>query len=241
MSQFPEYVAQLMGLLELKKEGNELDRQVFLRMVERGDEFYNDTDFLHGVAKMCAMYTYEEVARVVVALVVLFPHQAYKWLVVLNFYLNENEGGEQHLQPRQGQFHQGIVLGLFQAAVWNDRNWKDETFFKRSLSGVVYDFIVSVTPTESPALGFESHLSKAIKAYVRPDGGLGIRTARVFNLIERLSEKLQNVSNEEIAPLRRMVADQLVFGMLGHISTGGRLRSLSLLKCDIFEMGAKKE
>lgn len=128
-------------------------------------------------------------------------------------------------------YRQGVLLGLFQAANWLDREWRDASLIENYEQALVQgllnllhlpgDFIEGKRDR-----GYENLLSESVKAYVRPTREQGIRRAAVVTLLERLWPLVEKGPRVEGCTLLNLVVNQLCYAVYGDISTRARLEAL---------------
>ncbi len=143
-------------------------------------------------------------------------------------------------------FGEGIILGIFRAAVWHDSVWKSQTEFSNLLPEVIYRFIVA-NKLNVPTLPneYENELSMHVKKYVRVQGEAWQKPARLAD-INFILKKVRQDFNEDrinldsISPLRTLILDQLLYGLFGDVSTLGRLEAMAYLMNEHFDKLAEK-
>lgn len=190
------------------------------------------------------------IARIVVAVTALDPHNSWSWLESLRRYF---EGRSDWRSKVTRQFVLGIILGIFRSQVWLDTHWRTLTGFEEHLPETICDivFAQSISGESNPEFQlitwdspYESNLSAAVKQYMRPDKEfperrppsqfVGRRLADGHQLLSRLAARYDVEPHPEVSLLGQMVANQLAYAQFGYLSVIGRVQALAALDRQLF-------
>jgi len=184
--------------------------------------------------------TFQKVSRIIVAVTAYDPHRCHNWFKRLAkvFVLPVEK-----LKEVSSNFFLGYVLGLFQSGLWIDEYWHTETDFEKHYFIPLLQDLVSCQ--FAPALNFddgdrrehdydtllpayESELSKAVKAYIRPgkktevhgwynEGLIGRRLALAQNFMRLIVDRSEQ-EKDKIPKLGQLLLKQVAFAVAGGVS-----------------------
>jgi hypothetical protein len=181
--------------------------------------------------------SYDDVAKMVVALAAFNPFQAAQAISATSVPIQQPIGQGVHIRP---EYIMGVVLGIFEAGVWLDEKWRCAESLEQALPDVLANFIYSPRLTRANLglgvsgvcnTGYESRLNDAIKKFARgefvPEGQRSQRVREIFRTIRWLQEATPR--DTELPYLAEMVVDQICYAQFGAISSTGRLDALKAL------------
>lgn len=203
----------------------------------------NDSNDYSGIIRLCGDRTKNAgtTARIITAAAIARPTGAHRLLKsLLSLSLQETYASEAQY------FYLGMTLGLFEAALWFDIEWRTEEEFGKEFLFTVVKIILAPIKIEKEYIERKEtrvtgQLSSAIRAWAKPSGDpkdfllqelKGIRLAQVQRIIEDVSECIEKrkAANKDfkLSPLGDFILDQLTYAVFGQMAPTARAKALQL-------------
>lgn len=167
-------------------------------------------------------------ARIHRMVVAAHPTKAHEWLTIaIKPLLSPPEANHDFA------YFMGTILGLLQAGVWLDEEWKKPTDFQEQLLLALAKVICSPVKLDLharylDAQGYCRNLNTTIKRYISPEKAIPGRSEQVKQAVAHIREHGHDAN---FSPLDRFVIERFCFGILSRRPATQKIAAIHSMLC----------